>query len=610
MIIVTCTSCKANSPYTVAQYLNYLANKSGINNSENIEDNFKFLVDWKIIGYSDKNSINNELRYDFLLKTVTKLIDESGNPYDILLNKGWIKRGIKLSERVKQSEAEEIVNKAVKLINSKEYKVSYSYKYKNNIDNKDSKVDGDVFFNDDNTYKKVQNGEIVDAEFEDVFSFFDISNTYYVDFSDAEIIPLQEENESSYTNNLYNLLASKTHVFNKNGFRVSYQIHSSGIDVHVSRELDKATVYADASINKVKPSFKWTYDSGDIRNCYFNISFNSTSTLGATIGKYGNYYLKFKDLDKSSFLNTLKSSIVQKKDEVEAVIPICQIKTPIPNIPLVYLNMIVGIKLYVSGKIELVMYNTTNVGFEIRDGHPRIIFDHADDLDALVRASGKAALSLNIGLDATKFRLCDIEFDGGVKTEVKTIIHLYDNDGNDNVINSDYSYSTLEEIGKENENVKICGDLSLYWMFDLICNTPKSVMSKAGLSKTVHLLNENNQIFGNMHHIENGQFVKTCTRKSKNNKPVSTSLNVKSSNKITLGSYAEVLNIGDIYEITIKSIPDGYNFDNILISSSNDSIVSVSGNKIIANKAGSAKINVHTNDNKYSTLINILVSTG
>lgn len=617
MIIVTCTSCKAKNSYLIKDYLNYLSNKSGINYSNNIEDNFQPLIEWKIIKYSDKDLINEELDYNYLSKTVCRLLNESGNPMAILKNRGWITNKEKEKNKVDKATAEKIIDDAVNIINNRIFNENVDYEYNSEIKSyNDSHIeDNDIVYDPiNNKYIKIvdtSSDVYEDASFEDVYSYFDISNTYEVDFSEAEIIPLNEEiDDSVYVNNKYTLLASKSHVFNSDGFRVSYKINASGLDIHVSKKMDKSTIYLDSSIKSIKPSFKWTYDKGDIKNCYFNITLDSTTTLGATIGKYGNYYLKFKDLDNTSFISTLKSMVVDKKDEVQAIIPICEIKTPIPNIPIANLDMIVGIKLYVSGKVELVMYNKHNVGFEVRDGNPRFFYDHNDDLDAIVRASSKAALALNVGLEAASFKLCDVELDGGIKGEVKSTIHLYDSDDKDNVIDSSLAYSTLDEISKENEKVKICGDLSMYWMLDLICNTSKTLMAKYGFTKTFNILDEDNQVFNNMHHLENGKFVEKCTRKSKNKINTNNKLDIKTSNKITLNTYAEVLSINETFPIEITSLPSGYSKEDIVFNSSDSTIANIEGQIIKAIKPGSCKITVQTKDSKYNSYINVLVSTG
>lgn len=616
MMIVTCTSCKAEKPYLVSEYLNYLANKSGIDGSLNIESNFRALENWGVVIDTDSVFINDELDYAFLSKTICNLIEEKGNPINILQSKGWIDTKNK-SKKVTKDIAEDVVNKAVKQVNNKEYEPKYEYTYVDTLKNDyEDKNIGDVIYDEENNlYKVVSNIddediEYRDAEFEEVFSYFDIQDSYEIDFNEAEVIPLQEEEiNTSYINNKFNLLASKNHVFNKDGFRISYTINSSGIDVHVSKKVDKVTVYGDASVNSVKPTFKWTYDKGDLKNCYFNIKMNTTNTLGVTIGKYGNYYLKFKDLDSSSFMSKLKSMIVPKADEVEATIPICQIKTPIPNIPTAYINMTIGIKLYASGRVEMVLYNAHSIGFEAKNGQTRFYWEHDDDFDGIINTSAKAALALNVGLDATKFRLCDIELDAGLKSELKPTIHLYDSDFNETEENSDIDYSILQDVSKDNPYIKVCADVSLYWLLDLVCNTSKSVMYKMGFSKTFHLTDDDNQVFGNLHHIEDGQFVKTCTRKTKV-AITNDELNLSVSNKIVLNTTAEVLLQGETFNIEILSMPDKYTMKDIRYTSSDSSVAKVEKGTIVALKTGSAKINVHTSDGKYNTYINILVSTG
>lgn len=612
-ILVTCTSCKTDEHYLIKEYLNYLAYKSGISDSSNIDEFFNCLKKWQVVTSEDYMYLDNDLNYAFLARSITSLIGESGNPIDVLIAKDWISSDAKESDYVNEDDGKFVVDKAVELINNRTFSSIYEYEYLDEIKSQDDELeDDDVFLDDNNTYKVVvdsQNNEYRDAEFEEVYSYFNIEDSYEIDFSDAEITPLQEEENTSYVNNKFNLLASKTHVFNKDGFRVSYKINTSGLDIHVSKDIDKATVYADASINSIKPNFKWTYDKGDLKNCYFNLKMNTTTSLGVTKGKYGNYYLKLKDLDSSSFMSTLKSMLVDKGDELEAIIPICQIKTPIPNVPLAYIDMTIGIKLYVSGRVELILYNAHNIGFEVKDGSARYFYEHDDDIDTIAKASGKAALAINFGIDATKYRLCDIELDGGVKAELKSTVHLYDSDFVDSPINSDIAYSTLEEVSKDNPYVKVCADVSLYWLVDLICNTSKSLLYKMGFTKTFHILDDDNQVFGNLHHIEDGKFVKSCTRKNKvaitNN-----TFTINTSNKIVLNTYAEVLLKGDTFKIQLISLPSGYSEKDIRYSSSDDSVASISGGSITAYKAGSCKIKVYTSDNKYSSYINILVSTG
>lgn len=615
LITVTCTSCKTDTSYKIKDYLNYLAIRSGIGGSEVVEDNFVDLCNWGVVDKKDNELLNEDLDYRYLSKTINRLIESDDNSLDSLISINLVNNKTKIDDKVSREEGEDIIDKAINIINNKAFNTTFEYEYVNEVkelseDNKE----GDLVFID-GEYKIAydDNGELKykDAQFEEVFSHLDISDSFEIDFENSEIISYQSEDiNTSYVNNKYNLLASNNHVFNKDGFRVSYTINSAGIDVHVSSDMNKMNVYGDLSIKKVKPTFKWTYTKGDIKNCYFNVSMSTTEKLGVSTGKYNNYYLKLKDLDSSSWQNMVNSMFKKGDDYVEALIPICQIKTPVPNIPMVYINLSLVLKFNASGKIELVLYNQNQIGLEVKNGQPRFFFDHSDNLDAIARANAKAMAGINVGIDAANYRLCDIEFDGGLKTELKTTVHLYDDEGNVVSDSSDFEYSVLDELSRENTDVKVCGDVSFCWLFDVIINTSKSLLYKWGFSKTYHVLDDDNQVFGNLHHIENGQFVKKCSVNSRT-KVSDGKLEVNSLDKITLNSYAEVLLVNEKFSIEINTIPLDYKVSDIIYISEDNSIASVSSKGVITtHKPGSVKIEVKTSDNKHIAYINILVSTG
>lgn len=617
LIIVTCTSCRADTSYHVSEYLNYLAIKSGIGSSQILEDNFNDLCKWGVVEKEDADLLAEALDYRYLSKTINNLIEAEDNTLDSLKKIKLIDAKVKASERVNKETAQDIVNNAVNIINNRSFNNVYEYEYANKLKEVgDENCEGDLIFDEDEqkykiAYRDEENLKYRDAEFEEVFSYLHISDSYEIDFDNCEIIPYQDEyTDTSYVNNKYNLLSSNNHVFNKEGFRVSYTLNGAGIDVHVSSDVKHMNVYGDLSIKKVQPTFKWTYDKGDIGNCYFSITMNTTEKLGLSTGKYNNYYLKLKDLDGATWNDRVKSMFKKGDDYVDALIPICQIKTPIPNIPGAHINLSLILKLYASGKVELVLYNQNQMGLELKNGQPRFFFDHTDNLDAIARASAKAMMGINVGIDAANFRLCDIELDGGLKAELKSTLHLYDSEGNISSNSSDLEYSVLDELSRGNNDVRVCGDVSFCWVFDVIINTSKSLLYKWGFTKTFHVLDDDNQVFGNMHHLENGQFVKKCTRNSRT-KANDTSLSVNAADKITLNSYAEVLLANEKYNVEIKTIPSGYKKSDIVYTSEDNAIASVSSTGIItAHRPGSVKIEVHTLDNEHRSYINILVSTG
>lgn len=603
LLIVTCASCKTDAPYLIKDYLNYLAIKSGIGTSQIIETNFEDLLAWQVVSPADKAILNNALDYRYLAKTINVLLETDNDSLDALIRLELISEDSKYDSQINEELACEIVDKTIEIINNKTFESKFEYEIKD---------DENIYYDEEeNKYKIIDDGEYRDAQFEEVFSSYDVSDSYVVDFSNAEIMPYQDENDNtSYVNNKYKLLANNNHhVFNNDGFRISYSLNSSGISVHVSKTINDLNVYGHLDIKNVKPSFKWTYEENDFKNCYFNLKMDTSEEFGVSDGRYGSRYLSLKDLDSSSFSKLVKSMFIKDNGGRDAIIPICQIKTPFPNIPTAYLNFDVLLKFYVSGKVELVLYNTHNFGFEIKDGKSRFFYDHDDDFDAVARASGKACLGLNVGIDASTYRLCDVELDGGLKAELKTTMHMYDSDGDISSESVDIAYDALEELSKDNPNIKICGDLSFYWLFDVILNTSKSVLYKMGFTKVFHVLDDDNQVFGNLHHIEDGMFVEKCTRKA-NKKGNSVPLNINAYDKIVLNSYAEVLIKGETFNIDIKGLPNSYSENDICFSVSDNDIVSINNKTITALNYGNCQIKVYTKDNKYNTYINVLVSTG
>ena len=608
LLIISCTACKTRPAYLLRDFLNTLAIRSGIGTSETSEENLKDLSLWGVTIKEDE--LDKSFDYDELSKRISELIDESDD-FASLIDKKIISEKTDQKHIVDKDEGEAVIERTVAYLNGREFAPVFEYDYVKKIkDIDDELADGDIVYMDD-SYQRVREEDGVPvfekAEFEEVFSRFSIADSYYIDFEKAEVIPYGEEYvNTSYVNEKFNLLSSNNHVFNTEGFRISYTLNKSGIDVHISRDNNGVNIYGDLSLHNVKPVFKWLYEENDVKNCYFNLSFKTTEKLGASIGRYGNYHLKFKDVDSSSFKSLISSVIEKQKDEVEATIPICQIKTPIPNVPTAFLNLDLLIKLYVSGKAELVLYNTHSIGFETRDGNVRFINDTDRDLDAILQASAKAALGLNINLEAVTFRIADIELDGGVRALVRSTIHLYDEDGEVTSESSDYALSTLEELSDGNPDVKVCGDLSLYYLLDLIVNSSRSQMGKYGFTRTYNIMDEDNQIFNDLSHIEDGHFVKKCTR---NKRPVLVGMDEVKSTRIVLNSYAEVLKQNETFRIEIFALPEGYEIKDIIYTSENENIASVSDGLIRPVAPGSTRITVTTKDGKHAAYVNVLVST-
>ena len=604
LFMIACTACKADLSYSSDEYLEDLAQAAGIGETA------EALKDW---GVADEEDLDREdvLDYGLLTKTIGKLIREETSMEE-LAAKGWIRTGKKATDRVDRKTAEDVIAKAVRQINGPNWKEAIAYEYTSTLKTEEDDLQtGDLVYSEEGyrivTSVNEDGYESREAQFDEIFSYLETEGSSALDFREAEVIPYHTGDDSSYVNGLYRLLAAKDSSFTTDGFKVSYSLNRSGIDVHVTKENGSATFYADLSIYDVRPVFRWQSVKNDLKNCFFTVSLRSTEEVGCSGGKYGDYYLRSKDLDSSSFKAFLDSLIDPVSERTEAGIPICKIRTPIPNLPFVFLNMDLYLRASADGNVRLVMYNSHNVGFETYNGKVRFIREHSDDLDVSAQASARAGMAINLGLDAVGYRLADVELEGGLKAGVTTTLHLYDEDDDHSSVRTEVSYSDAADLAKENENVKVCGDLSLHKYLDLKINTPGTQMNRMGFGRSFQILNEDDQLFGNLHHIENGHFVEACTRKERESYK---QMDAVRSDRIVLDSYAEVLKRDQTYTIVVRSLPEGYQKKDLVYTSENGSVASVKGGTITALTPGSVRIRVSTADGKFSAFVNILVSTG
>lgn len=590
LIIVTCTGCKENK-YLIKDYLNDLAFESGLTESKDIKKSFSALKNWEVIDEKDEENLNDKLTYGYLSKTICLFLDVKDHSVEYLKRINWISNKVESYDSVNENTAIEIIKKACEIRNNQHFENKYSYKVNEGKEN-------------------ISPSEVTMDEFEETFKSFELSGEYEIDLNESEIefYGDGEENEdTSYVNNKFTLLSSKTNVFNKNGFRVSYSFNSTGITARISKNVnDGLNAYFDLSLSNIKPSFNWNYHNGKLESAYFKVSYKSNEKLGVSSGKYKRLYADFEKVDKSNAATYLSTLLQTKKDKLETSFTLCTIKTPIPSIPTANICIDVLINLYASGKAEIALSNSSELGFEVKNGQFRFIKEIDKDVDFILKATTKATAGLNISLQSIKLRLMDIETDFGIQATAQATLHVYDNEGNEERISSEETYAALEDvISEEEDNIKLCGDISLNWVLDFKLNTSKSLLYKYGFSYSKSILNENDQVFGNLHHIENGHFVNKCTRKTKQKKTIK---NIEvNSNKLSLEKYSIVLKRNSTFEIK-PILPTNYTIEDINYEVLNNEVISISNNKITAIKSGNSKVRIYTRDGTYEIYLNVLVS--
>lgn len=644
LLLVTCTSCsKDNNQYTKNSWLKDLAYQAGIITSKDIDDKTlrKELINWEVIKEKDNYKVDSPLDFEFLAYSLSNLLGDSlkeaDYPYETkykqeianFISYKLIDDIYHPNDYISYFEADEILKKALKIINNQEFEpvseIEYTkpiFKYQDIYEEGnyyfDSNINvGDIIEGQNNYYQVTKcdgnNCEIKEANIEDLIEKIKFADTMIVDFDNAYIEDYYEsyQEPSIYDDQEFKRQASLnfSKSFNINGYKVSYSVNMHKLHLHISKKTDRGiNVYYDGDIYDIKPSFKWDYEKGLIKDAYFRVDFKANNEFGLSVGKYKNLYGDFNRDDKENIFNHLKNFLKPKDDVVDTSFTICKIHTPIPQIPFLEFTIELKVNIYASGKVEIVFDGNYNTGLEIRNNNMRVIFDNHHDIDTNIRASSSATTSLIFALALMNQDLVNFRTNFGAKAEVLSTIHLYDDKGQIKSEKAGADYDLLNEY-EDNHEIFVCGDLSLSWILNLVLNSKNSLAAQLGLSKRMDILDEDDQIFNNKTHIENGSFVDQCTRKNKtnisNNQNENTNVNP---DRIILDQYSIVLKTSK-QQINIISLPNNYNLKDLCFESSNPDVVLVDSNGILSKqKVGVSKIRIYTSDNKYEIFLNVLVS--
>lgn len=621
MISVTCTACEnGKGRYLVGQYFDDLATKSGLSIDSTSEE---ALINWDVI--DKRYDLSKRLEYDLLASSLVKMMEVNvDDNLSYLKDLAWIKEHVKSDDYVNRDIANSLIDKTLAIINNRQIEDYYDIEFRQDYRQIDESIEnfipdetyqsGDYIYSnyDEMIYRlEIKEGgtyEYVPCAIEEVFYKLDLSSSSVIDFSEAVVEPYGEEVDNDLYVDRFKLLAKNNNVFYVNGFRISYTLSTSKIRFYVSRKTDKGlNIYGEFSLYNINPDFIWKYNDGNIEHAYFKLKFETSESLGVSKGKYQDLAINFNNLDTSSILSTIKSSLKPLNDKVDTTIPICKIRVPIANIPFVYLNLDLSLHMYVSGKVELAISDDYCVGFEVKNNNLRLIFEDDHDIDAIINASANTSLGADFHLDVLNQSLMNVDIRAGIRAYIQAIMHIYDKDGKLRSKNMDEAYDLLDESTKNIDEVKVCGDLSFHWLLDLVLNSPNTLLGRIGLSKTFEILDDDNQVFNNLSHIENGQFVKKCTRM---NRLESFTNNEISSDKIILSKYSAVVKKGETYKIPLKSLPQGYDREDLVYSSEDENVCRLTNDDIFAVDLGSTIITIKTKDGKYQAKLNILVSDG
>lgn len=660
IILLACCACKKREIYTLRSWFNDLALKAGIADyrcqepyfsviKESDEDfaAIQSLVEWEVIDPADAINFEAVLTKEYAAHTVALFLDEGKDDPEIidladskypLDLKKCVQNGVMTAENGKifpsaaltKEDAAKILHKVFTQANNRHYPKSSHYILADAktldqyliVDDEHVASEEKLFSGDiikiGKDYKEVigkddKGYQITEVDdFTKIFSELKFSGSDPIDFQEAyveELLPFAD-NTSIYNDPTIQRMgfSDLSRVVEKNGMRISYSLSLDRLRLYISKKNDQEiNAFFSSEVSNICPSYNWNYAWGEIKEAYFKVNFTTTEELGLSRGKYYRLKADFSEFAPEDIIGSLKNIIKEQNDVVESSLTLFKIHVPIQGVPFVELTFDVKINIYLSGKIELVLDSEHQLGIEINNNRLRTIIDNDFSADGSINATASATLGLNFNIEAVGQKLVNLCSDIGVKAKAAATLHLYDDDGRlySQPVNTDYDL--LNDVTADNNDLKICGDLSLNWVFKICLNTSDTLAYKLGLSKEFDILDEDDQIFGNLSHIEDGMFVDKCTRKDRVLLIDPDELPPVKIDAIVLEKYSIILREPST-ELKIKGLPNGYTLSDIRYKSEAEEIAVIEDGKIVAKAPGATKIRIYTQDDKYEIYLNVLVS--
>lgn len=545
------------------------------------------------------------------------------------------------NEVMDKDEASELLNVVLDYINGIEYEnklpevtyksdieiinekpISYDLNKSEALFKRDSNIKENMYFYIDSNLYQIESLQekdgclqayIREADPVKIIDSLSVEGSEELDFSQAEIIEDYQSGfneETSYvepTNIKLMSIQKIQKTFDYQDFKVKWRLTSSGIYSEIYKEdVYGGKAYANFTLSKVKPTFKCEMKDGKVDYAYFRIDSTTSEKIGFIKEESETLYGNFKNLSKDNFIASCKNFFEEKRSVTDIEIPIAKLKIPLASNPTVKVTIELRLHLYASGKAEISFAQDNVMGIEIKDGHMRSICSSTPTSEALIKASIGSSAKVLFGFNVMNLQMANTSVEAGVEASVKSTVHMVEETGNLNSSSLDIPLDLLEDAASTNKDILVCGDLKNEWILNATFNSSSSLLGKLGFYKKIKILNGPFLSFPETH-IENGHFVKKCTRTSRSYSTSSNSDPIESS-QIRIQTYAISLKEGASKTITIKALPKGYELSDIIFTSSNESVARVDETgKVVAIKEGSARISLETSDGKYSVYCSVLV---
>jgi hypothetical protein len=313
-----------------------------------------------------------------------------------------------------------------------------------------------------------------------------------------------------------NFLKNPKVSFSVKGIKVKAAYSGGRVDISVGGNVVDG-VYAQKLYSLSNIKFDAKYDANikklAIKQAYLKMNYDLVETTvlegsyAASVVPEGGSFTN----EGASFLEKVKNNLgnltLQKGGGIK--VNIFTFDIPIANTGLT-VEMNVSLTLSACGRIEIIVTSNETKGFEIINNKGRVIHE-STIYDRAYNISGdfRAVLGLDLSLTFLKFKIVDVEFNGGIGAYVLTKIF---NVKTHNTVTSELPLDVAVEASSgldDLEDLRFCADVQLYGILSVSVGE-NSIISKIGLSKTWNFYDRGNGTFATLH-IENSGIVDHCT---------------------------------------------------------------------------------------------------
>lgn len=433
-----------------------------------------------------------------------------------------------------------------------------------------------------------------------------------VDFTKIKIYDgngnlIQDRPTGNNENDHITLMSKKEtiHHYEQNGFEIETRTSQGSFTCEAVKKINGGKVYADLNLSGIKIDYYMKTLLFAPKKTYWHMDFTSSESMGVKAESKVSKAADFSKLNRDNFLSSLGLLMQDQEDAVQTEFTLAKmiIPTGVPADIVVDVSLV----LKTSGKAEIVLTQKNNFGYEFVDGNLRVIkeCDHKQNLN--LKAESSIYSSFTAALVSGPIRWLDTKVNAGAKASVSTKIHLFDDEGKKQTVETDASADLADELAAKTEDVVVCADASGNWMLDLIFfSKGTAAYTLLGEKKVTVLDAKNAPLFkGSSQHFENWQAVDHCTRKDREKHEKREVMETKG--KISLDNYSLAVGVGQNRSISVLGLPAGYSMSDLTAVSSDPSIATVSGLTVTGVSSGSAVITITTADGSFQTACNILV---